>query len=202
MKKSKIYIAITLSIISLIILTIIVFFSRNNYKKSKIGNNNINKTSEIEKIIESEYEATIEVTVTSNKNTNKYKLKQVHTSEKDEQEVLAPETIEGVKLIYQNNTLEIQNTKLNLSKIYSDYEYLEDNNLWLNSFAKQYKAAENKTIEEDEENIILHIESNDKNIKHKKLYIDKNIQKPTKLLLQDNNQINIIYILYTEITLK
>lgn len=67
-------------VIVIIILCIFLFiFFRNTYKKINIGNNLSNKTlDEYEEYILniSSYSATLEVEVRSNKNTNKYIMKQ------------------------------------------------------------------------------------------------------------------------------
>ena len=61
-------------VIILVVSTITYFFIKNNYKNLKFGNNMSNKNiKEIEEYILniSSYNATIEVEVQSNKNTNK-----------------------------------------------------------------------------------------------------------------------------------
>ena len=66
-------------VIILVVSTITYFFIKNNYKNLKFGNNMSNKNiKEIEEYILniSSYNATIEVEVKSNKNTNKYVLQQ------------------------------------------------------------------------------------------------------------------------------
>ncbi len=196
------------AVILLIILLIIFFIilSRKDYKNINIGNNNSNKTlDEVEDYILniSSYKAKLEVTINSNKNTNKYLLTQIHNKDEDIQEIILPENIKGIKLVYKGNTLTIQNTMLDLQKIYNDYPYIENNNLWLNSFIEEYKIAKNKKISNKDDNIVLQIEINaDSKIKYKELYLDKETLKPTKLLIKDNNQKEIIYILYNEIELN
>lgn len=191
---------------------LIIIFSIKHYKNKNIGNNTINKTlEEVEEYILNikSYQSTIEVTVNSNKNTNKYILKQTHIENngeyEDTQEILEPENIKGVQLIYKNGTLEIKNTNLNLSKIYTNYPYIEDNNLWLNSFIKQYNEAseKNKKISETNGEILLTLEiENDVKIRYKELYLDKKTGNPTKLLIKDANKKEVVYILYTEIELQ
>lgn len=200
-------------LIALIIIAITIFlinFNKNNYKTSNYGNN-ITNIDEVEKYILniSSYKATMEVTIKSNKNTNKYILKQTHKQQneqyEDTQEVIEPENIKGLKIIYQNGTLEIKNIQLELTQIYSNYPYIEDNNLWLNSFINDYKNIEvqNKKIIEENDEIKITLETkNDKKIRYKELYLDKKTGKPTKLLLKDSNQNETIYILYTEIELS
>lgn len=204
LKKNKKYVII---IFAIVLLILFAFFLINHYKNKNTGNNITNKTlDEVEDYIYniSSYEATIEVTVNSNKNTNKYILKQTRSVQDgvatEVQEVLEPENIKGVKLIYKDNTLQIENTKLALSKIYTDYPYIESNNLWLSSFIDEYKECSNCSIEEDENFLIFSIQTEKtKNFKYKELYFDKKTGKPTQLLIEDNNKNIIIYILYTEI---
>lgn len=199
-------------IIAGLLIILLIIFVINHYKNKNIGNNTINKTlEEVEEYILNikSYQSTVEITVNSNKNTNKYILKQTHTENdeqyEDVQEVIEPENIKGVRLVYKNKTLEIKNTNLNLSKIYTDYPYIEDNNLWLNSFIKQYKEASEKNKKITETNgeiqLTLNIDNNDK-IRYKELYLDRETGKPTKLLIKDANKKEVVYILYTEIELQ
>ena len=193
-------------LIGVLLIIFIINFTRKDYKNINIGNNISNKTlDDVEEYILniSSYKAKLEVTINSNKNTNKYILTQVHNKDEDVQEIISPENIKGMKLLYKDNTLTIKNTMLDLQKVYNNYPYIESNNLWLNSFIEEYKISKNKKIFNEDENIIILIEvSMDSKIKSKELYLDKKTLKPTKLLLQDNNKKAIIYILYNEIELN
>lgn len=195
--------------VALIIVLLIIFFiilSIKDYKNVNIGNNNSNKTlDEVEDYILniSSYKAKLEVTINSNKNTNKYVLTQIHNKDEDVQEVIAPDNIKGMKLVYKDNTLTIKNTSLNLQKVYNAYPYIANNNLWLNSFIEEFRSAVNKKIFEENGNTVMLIEiDSDSKIKYKELYLDKKTLKPTKLLIQDKNKKEIIYILYNEIELN
>ena len=208
MFKSKQKIII-ITIIAIAIVIFVSIFFKINYKKINTGNNILNKTlDEVQEYIcnINSYEATMEVTINSNKNTNKYKIKQTHDESEDTQEILEPENVKGIKFIYKDNTLQIINTNLNLTKIYNNYHYIESNNLWLNDFLEEYKQAdnENKEATENDEEVVLKLEvqNEDSNIKYKELYLDKKTGNPTKLLIQDNNKNTVIYILYSEITIK
>ena len=208
MFKSKQKIII-ITIIAIAIVIFVSIFFKINYKKINTGNNILNKTlDEVQEYIcnINSYEATMEVTINSNKNTNKYKIKQTHDENEDIQEILEPENVKGIKFIYKDNTLQIINTNLNLTKIYNNYHYIESNNLWLNDFLEEYKQAdnENKEATENDEEVVLKLEvqNEDSNIKYKELYLDKKTGNPTKLLIQDNNKNTVIYILYSEITIK
>lgn len=209
MFKSKQKIIIITIIIAIAIVIFVSIFFKINYKKINTGNNILNKTlDEVQEYIcnINSYEATMEVTINSNKNTNKYKIKQTHDENEDTQEILEPENVKGIKFIYKDNTLQIINTNLNLTKIYNNYPYIESNNLWLNDFLEEYKQAdnENKEATENDEEVVLKLEvqNEDSNIKYKELYLDKKTGNPTKLLIQDNNKNTVIYILYSEITIK
>lgn len=193
-------------LIGILLIIFIINFTRKDYKNINIGNNISNKTlDDVEEYILniSSYKAKLEVTINSNKNTNKYILTQVHNKDEDVQEIISPENIKGMKLLYKDNTLTIKNTMLDLQKVYNNYPYIESNNLWLNSFIEEYKISKNKKIFNEDENIIILIEvSTDSKIKYKELYLDPKTLNPTKLLIQDNDKNEIIYILYNEIELN
>lgn len=198
--KKKIYILIVSAFFILAIVFMIIF-SKNNYKTLKNGNNINNQTREkvYDNILNiSSYKATLEVTINSNKNSNKYILKQSHNLAEDTQEVLEPENVRGIKTTYSNGTLKIQSDRLNITKIYNDYNNIGNNDLWLNSFIEEYKIAEEKSIDEKEEKVIS-IKINNKT---KELYLDKKTGKPTKMIVEDNNQKAVIYIIYNEIEIN
>ena len=119
------------------VIIFILIFVKNNYKKIQFGNNKNNKS--VEKIEEyilniSSYKTTMEVTVTSNKNENKYLIKQEHNNDKNIQIIEEPETIKGVEIIENEGKVEVKNSNLNLSQIYNEYPYISENILWLNSY--------------------------------------------------------------------
>ena len=96
MKNKKIIIAI---IITTIILGIFIITLTKNIK---IGNANISQEIDIFNI--SSYEATIEMTVYSNKNENKYTIKQnCEIGVKSSQEILEPSNMKGIKIIQEEN---------------------------------------------------------------------------------------------------
>ncbi len=203
--KSKKFLIIVVGIAILLVI-ISIIFSKKSYETINIGNNNLNKTlEEVEDYILNikEYTATIEVTVNSNKNSNKYLIKQNHKDKNDEQEVLEPDTIKGVKLEYKDSSLKIENSNLNLKKIYNNYPYIESNILWLNSFIEEYRNSEQRNITEKNEEIVMQIKrKNDKKIAIEELILDKKTLKPTKLSIMDNSKNVIVYILYNEIEIK
>lgn len=203
--KSKKFLIIVVGIAILLVI-ISIIFSKKSYETINIGNNNLNKTlEEVEDYILNikEYTATIEVTVNSNKNNNKYLIKQNHKEKNDEQEVLEPDTIKGVKLTYKDSSLIVENSNLNLEKIYNNYPYIESNILWLNSFIEEYRNSEQRNITEKNEEIVMQIKrKNDKKIATEELILDKKTLKPTKLSIMDNSKNAIVYILYNEIEIK
>ena len=71
-------------LIGFLLIIFIINFTRKDYKNINIGNNISNKTlDDVEEYILniSSYKAKLEVTINSNKNTNKYILTQVHNKD-------------------------------------------------------------------------------------------------------------------------
>lgn len=207
-KKSLI---ILICIILAITIITVYFINKNNKifnKNFNIGNNITSKSiQEIEQYILniSSYEAKAEVMIESNKNINKYVLQQEYNnSGKIEQIVLEPSNIEGLTISYNEGNLTINNTKLNLQTVYNNYKYVVDNNLWLNSFIKDYRESNNKSISENSDYIVMTVDISDSNNygKIKILYINKTTGNPEKMLIQDKNQKNMVYILYSEIRIN
>ena len=177
------------------------FFYITKSKKIKIGNNRSSQEM-IENILNiSSYESTIEVEVNSNKNMNKYVIRQTYIEPNiSEQEILEPENIQGVKITKTEKELKVENSKLNISKIYSNYPYMTDNCMDLNTFIEIYKQDGKQEYEENDSEIILKAE-NEKNpyTKYRTLYISKETGKPTKMEIKDNSKKTLIYILYKEV---
>lgn len=195
---------IIISIIVILIILISIFyinFNKNTAKKVKFGNNS--SSQEIVNYILniSSYEAKIEVNVKSNKNSNKYILKQQYIQpDISLQEVLEPFNIAGVKIIRKGDELKIENTKLDLTTIINNYEYISENVLDLNCFLENYKLSDKaKYIEEDNE-IKMKVE-NFNNVE-KELCIDKTTALPKKMKIIDNNKKSEIYILYNEVNIN
>lgn len=196
--KKKMYIPIASAFFVLII---IIIFAKNNYKFSKNGNNISNQNNDkiCDNILNiSSYKATLEVTIKSNKNTNKYILKQTHNLNEETQEVLEPESVKGTKTTYNSGKITIQSNKLNITKSYKDGKNLENNDLWLSTFINEYKNSKKEVIDENKEKIIKI--KNEK--RQKELYIDKKTQKPAKLIIYNNNQKEEINIIYNEIEIN
>lgn len=204
---------ITIGIISAIIigLTIIYVFSKNVNKNLNFGNNLSNKSNqEIEEYILniSSYEAEILVEVKGNKNNTKYLIKQSYVSPNlEKQVVLEPSNISGLETVYNGNILSINNTKLNLNTVYKEYPYMTDNFLWLNSFIEDYQNAKasgtnNKLYEENNLVVMEVTVLQNPYVHNKKLFINKATGEITKLVVQDKNKKNIVYILYNEIKIN
>ena len=114
-------------------------------------------------------------------------------------EVIEPSNIAGVKIIRQGNELRLENSNLNLTKIYSNYEYISENALDLSAFIEDYKKNTNQEFEEKENEIVLKAKTGNL---EKELYIDKKTGNPTKMNIKDNNRKSSIYILYNEVKLN
>ena len=198
----------TLKIIMIIISIMTIFFTTFFYitksKKIKMGNN-ISSQEVIENILNiSSYESIIEVEVNSNKNVNKYIIKQTYIApDISEQEIIEPQNIKGIKIKKTKNELKVENTNLNISKIYSNYPYITNNCMDLNTFIEEYKQNEKQEYEEKDNEIILETE-NEENpyTKYRTLYINKETGKPTRMEIKDNSKKTLIYILYKEVKFK
>ena len=197
MDKKKI---IKISIFIILTLMILIIFILVN-KKNKIGNNINSQEMESNILNTNYYELIADIEIKSNKNQNKYVIKQKYQKNKKEnnieteQEVLEPSNIAGVKIIKQNNKLIIENTNLDLKSIYENYNYISDNNLDLITFIEEYKNDNNKICKTEKEKLIM-------KVKNKTLYIDKKTNKPIKMEIQDANKNIAVYILYREVSFK
>lgn len=192
-----------IAIIVLIISILFVFFHKNVVKVLENGNT---KTSQeiVDYILNiSSYEANVTVEVKSNKNSNKYILNQKYINPNiNTQQVIEPSNIAGVKIEKNENNLVIENSDLNLSTIFQNYNYISDNCIDLEAFIKEYKEQETSMYEENEESIIMKTQSDSKYSKSKVLYVDKKTYKPTKLEVKDTNQNTRVYILYNEVKIN
>lgn len=202
-----------IAIFVIILASILLYFSfQKNNKNLNVGNNMTSKSmQEIEEYILniSSYEATIDVTVQSNKNETKYQLKQSFCMPNiAKQVVLQPSNIEGLQTIYDGKNLTLNHTKLNASTLYENYPSIMNNYLWLNCFINEYqeqKQTGKQTKLSEENNTIcmeVNLEGISPYISHKKLFIDKQTGNITKLVIQDKNKKNIVYIVYNEIKMN
>ena len=202
MKNKKI---IFITLVVILILAILIIFLLNKTNVKKIGNNSTSQEIVDYLLNISSYEAKIEVEVKSNKNTNKYILKQQYISpDVATQEVLEPSNISGIKIIKKGNDLKLENTSLNLSNIFENYEYLADNALDLSCFIEDYKKSQNSNYEEKDNKIIMNVQTKNENKyrQSKKLYIDKSTGNPLKMEITDINQNITVYILYNEVKIN
>lgn len=184
-----------------LIVVIFILFFLIHYKIRKNGNTINKSTEDITNYILniSSYEAQLEITVESNKTTNQYQVKQFYSKpNRMKQIVEEPSNLKNLTITYDGTNMKIENTQLSLSKIYEQYEYINQNTLWLSSFIDNYN--EESKVKELENEIII---ENDKmfNVYNVKqiLYIDKKIALPTKLEIFDNNKNKKVYIKYKEI---
>lgn len=203
MKKGKLIILIALIILAGVILFLV--FNKNTAKVFKNGNNK-NSQEIVDYILNiSSYDVNITVEVNGNKNHNKYILKQKYVSPNiSTQEVIEPTNIAGIKITNDGTNLKLENSNLNLSTVFENYNYLGDNCLDLISFIENYKQNPESTFIEEEDQIIMKTKSGNENryTKNKILYIDKQSCKPTKLEIKDNNEKTTVYILYNEVEIN
>ena len=204
MKKQKFL------IIFVFICSIVFCILYYNFLKS---GNNINRSQEqiVEDILKefNNYEANIEVTVKSNKNENKYEMKQVVKDKYSKQEILNPDNIKDLTIELEENKLKILNSKLNMEKIYENYECILNNSLFLNTFSSELAVANedfsDEEIYEEDEKIVIEIKlPNNSNtyIKYKYLYLDAKSYEPQKLVIKDITQNPYISIIYKDIEIK
>ena len=140
--KNKNVVVLIISIIIIISIISIFFtvFKNNASKKLKIGKNS--SSQEIVNYILNinSYKTTIEVEINSNKNQNKYIIKQTYNGMEDNmQEIIEPSNIAGVKIIKKGKELKIENSNLNLTSIFQNYEYISESQLDLIDFIEDYK---------------------------------------------------------------
>lgn len=199
MKNKKIMIVLVLVV--LIFLILFLLFRNSMSKNLKIGNNSTSQEIVNSILNINSYETKIEVEVKSNKNSNKYIIKQKYNGiEENSQEIIEPNNISGVKIVKKGKNLRLENSNLNLTSIFEDYQYISDNSLDLCSFIEDYKNNEKAQWKEKDNNIIMETsKTENKSDKHKILYIDNKSGKPLKMEIKDNNKNIAVYILYKEV---
>lgn len=194
-----------LILLIIILLIIGIIFIEKSLKKDKTGHNK-NSQEIVDYILNlNSYEAQITVTVTSNKNNNKYIIKQTYQKpDVSTQEIIEPSNIAGVRIENNGENLKIENTNLNLSKILENYKYITDNCLDLSSFIEDYSNSDKSSYEEKNQEIIMKTDNKSQNIylQEKTLHINKETMLPTKMEIKDNKQKTTIYILYNEVKIK
>lgn len=204
MKKFK-WLFLLMIILLIAGLIYFIFFHKNTSKVFKNGNN-MSSQEIVNYILSiSSYKAKITVEVNSNKNSNKYILNQEYISpNKNIQEVVEPSNIAGIKTIRDENGLTLENTRLDLTAIFENYNYIGDNCLDLSSFITDYNESDKSTCEEVNNQIEMRTESSNqnRNTKYKTLYIDKENCIPTRLEIKDDNQKTTVNILYNEVEIN
>lgn len=189
-KKAKIIIICT-------IIFIIIFVIFN--KIGKNGNNITSQGKEQDILNLKSYNTIAEVKIKSNKNENKYLIKQKYQKNENEeileQEVLEPSNISGLKIVKKDNNLIVENSELKLKTVYENYEYISDNCLDLISFIKEFKNNKESNYNKEKEETVL-------KVNNKTLYIDSKNNKPIKMEIKDANKNSVVYILYKEINLN
>ncbi len=198
-----------ITILTIIVVLIIIFFIKTNYKSLKFGNNIINKSAdEIKNYIldMNSYKTQYTVEIESNKNTNKYIIKEefIKDSNISIQEVVEPQNIKGVTFKYDGTDLQIENSNLNLSKLYKNYNYIGESIISLSGFIEDFTNSNETNFIENDNEIILETKTSNANkyISNKRLFIDKNTAKPIKMEIQDITQNTKIYILYNEMEIN
>ena len=177
------------------------------YIFSSFGNNKFRNQNEIvDNILNkfNNYEANILVTITTNKNENNYEMFQ-EVSEKNSKTIIkSPENIKDMIIEINDNTLKIKNTKINMEKIYEEYDGILNNDLFLNKFTKDCENNNFKFYEKNEKIILETILNNNSStyIKYKELYLDKKTNLPTELIMKDNTKKACIRIIYNDIKIK
>lgn len=197
-------------IITIIIILSIIFllFGKNNYNFLNNGNNMSNKSAdEIKNYILNmdSFSAEISVTITSNKTIDTYVFNQKFKGNQYVQELLEPENIAGLRILYDGTNIKVENTKIGISKMYENYKYITSNSLWINTFTNDYKnEANEKKMYEENDTIVLEVKVKNENIynTNKKLYIDKKTAKPVKMEVQDITQNLKVYILYNKVEIN
>jgi len=198
-----------LFLFTIMVLILLIFFLKFYYKFLNSGNNmNIKSIKDIEEYILNveSYQLIAEITVSSNKNSNKYIVKQEYIKDEKiyKQEGIAPADILGLTITYNNSQLKIEQAKLKLTKIYEDYPYIMENCLSLQSIFEEYQKDNESKSYEDSSQIILETfpKNGNKYTYRKKLYIDKLTGKPIKMEVLDVTQKTLIHILYNEVKIN
>jgi len=170
-----------------------------------LGNNkNRNQNEIVDDILINmkQYEADITVTVKSNKNENYYTMTQQESNNTSKLIINTPENIKNMTIETDNNILKITNTKINMEKIYNDYKFILNNNLFLNTFIEDYKKSDSKAYEQNDEIILETKLNNNTYVKFKELHLDKITGNPKELIIKDNTQKTCIRIIYNDIKIK
>lgn len=187
-----------------VLICITVFFIFY-YIFSILGNNKSRNQNEIvDDILNNikKYEANISVTVNSNKNESYYTMRQEVEENNSKLIINAPENIKDMTIEINNNVLKITNTRINMEKIYNDYEFVLNNNLFLDTFIEDYKKNDSKVYEQNDEIILETKLNNNTYVKFKELHLDKITGVPKELIIKDNTKRTCVSIIYNDIKIK
>ena len=207
MKKRKKGIITIIILIFSILIIYCIFIKKFDYKIKNIGNNIIIKDNNIKEYFLniSSYKAIVEITIKSNKNTNRYLLEHEYNLDTIKQIVLEPSELKDSMIIRNGDNVEIISKENKVSKIYKDYQYINGDLLSLEGFIKDYLNDENTCIEEKDEfynTYEVKIKRNNNYVKYKKIYIDNKNKLPKKIEISDINRNILIYIEYKEIKIN
>lgn len=199
MKNKKIVFIFAVICISIFLIIYYIF--------SIFGNN---KNRSQEEIVESilnricNYEANITVEVTSNKNQNIYEAYQEVKDNNSKLIINSPKEVEGLTIENNGDKLKVSSTKLNLERIYENYETIINNNMFLNVFSKDCFENDLNYYQKDEE-LILEVKLNNNfntYTKYKELHFDLKSDVPKELIIKDNTKKTSIRIIYNDIKIK
>ena len=133
----------------------IIVFSIFYYIFCISGNNIIRNQKEfVEDVFKKlkSYESDIEVTIISNKNENKYNIKQIVDGENSRLIINSPENVKGLEIENKDGNLRITNNKSNMQKVYENYKSLINNALFIESFIKDFEEFKGQIQENENEN--------------------------------------------------
>ena len=202
-KKNLLVLSISIIIIIFMVSIFFIVFKNNTSKNLKIGKNSSSQEIVNNILNINSYQTIIEVEINSNKNKNKYIIRQEYNGmEENMQEVIEPSNIAGVKITKKGKELKIENSNLNLTSIFQNYEYISENELDLIDFIKDYKNDSTAEWKEENEKIVMNTSSEGNLKRHKTLYINKENGMPEKMEIQDNSKNIVVYILYKEVTVN
>ena len=112
--------------------------------------------------------------------------------------------MKGIKITTENNKITLENTDLNLTKIFEGYNGIEQNDMDLHKFIKDFEnnISKSNIYQNDEEIIIETISENNKYVKNKTLYINRKTGKPSTMEIKDINKKITVYIVYNKVEMK
>lgn len=173
------------------------------YKFFGVGNNKtIESISQVDEYVLNikNYNVEAKVTVSSNKNSNTYNLKQYKMDDYQRQEIISDEESYGLVIENDGNRLIVKNTGLDLASVFENYDEVTSNSTGLDSFIDDYRNSEQTEVTEDEEYYMLFVKvknSQNRYIENKTLYVNKKNGELEKIEVRDINNNRTIFIEYT-----